>query len=79
MARCSVRTGSAPKAEGCLGVSPERESEMRPITVMLLIGVVIGLAFQPLKLVAVGCALVLAIQNPLLTVLLLLGLYKIRS
>lgn len=52
---------------------------MRPIIVMLLIGVVIGLAFQPLKLVAVGCALVLAIQNPLITVLLLLGLYKIRS
>ncbi len=52
---------------------------MRPITVMLLIGVVIGLTFPPLKLVAVGCALVLAIQNPLITVLLVLGLYKIRS
>lgn len=52
---------------------------MRSTTVMLLIGVVIGLAFPPLKLVAVGCALVLAIQNPLITVLLLLGLYKIRS
>ncbi len=52
---------------------------MRSTTVMLLIGVVLGLIFPPLKLVAVGSTLVLAIQNPLITVLLLLGLYKIWS
>ena len=51
---------------------------MRSTTVMLLIGVVLGLVFPPLRLVAVGCTVALIIQNPVITVLLLLGLYKLR-
>lgn len=51
---------------------------MKFSTVMLLIGVVLGLVFPPLKLIAVGCAVVLIIQNPVVAVLLLLGLYKLR-
>lgn len=51
---------------------------MKSSTVMLLVGVVLGLIFPPLRLLAVGCTVVLAIQNPVVTVLLLLGLYKAR-
>lgn len=52
---------------------------MKSSTVMLLVGVVLGLVFAPLKLLAVGCVVALIIQNPVVTVLLLLGLYRIRS
>lgn len=51
---------------------------MKSSTVMLLVGVVLGLIFPPLKLLAVGCTVALIIQNPVITVLLLLGLYRIR-
>lgn len=52
---------------------------MKSSTVMLLVGVALGLIFPPLKLLAVGCVVALIIQNPVITVLLLLGLYKVRS